>query len=123
MSRVRERRTSRRIQVVTGAVLLLVAFANPAWAHPHVAQPAHGGEGQVLANGANHPRFVAIEDGKFESCESYGPIPGSTIHPAWYGLETAHHGPDSGKPGKADGCYVADGNPAQGQDDQNPAIN
>jgi hypothetical protein len=27
---------------------------------------------------------------------------------AGYGLETAHHGPDQGKPGKGDGCYVTD---------------
>jgi len=51
-----------------------------------------------------------------------GPIGTNTIGPAWYGLETAHHGADSGVPGKGDGCYMADGSPALGQDDQNPAI-
>ena len=31
-------------------------------------------------------------------------------------------GPDSGAPGRGDGCYMADGNAALGRDDQNPAI-
>lgn len=39
--------------------------------------------------------------------------------PAGYGLETAHHGPDAGKPGKSDGCYAVAGNPVDGS----PAIN
>lgn len=109
-----------RIQVVTGAVLLLGALASPAYAHKHVAEPAHGGEGQVLANGANHPAFVPVGDGTFESCESGTLLPG--FAPAWYGLETAHHGPDSGDPGKEDGCYLADASPLGQDDDENPAI-
>jgi len=124
---VSERRTLRRVQLVVGVVILVGAFANPAWAHRHQAEPAHGGEGQFLANGANHPRFIDPDgDGNYESCESYGPIPGSEISPAWYGLETAHHGRDSGDPGKGDDCYLADGNPGSVdpalRDDQNPAI-
>jgi len=113
---VSERRTLQRAQVVAGAVLLVGAFASPAWAHEHEAQPAHGGEGQVLANGANHPAFNTV----FESCESGVLLPG--FAPAWYGLETAHHGPDSGDAGKGDGCYQADASPLGSADDQNPAI-
>lgn len=123
------KRVGRSISVLA-MTLAIGSAALPAFAHLHTldpdgdGQPLKTGQGEVvyLANGQNHPRFVAVGDGTFESCESYGPIPGSEIGPAWYGLETAHHGPDSGDPGKADGCYVADGNPALGEDDQNPAI-
>lgn len=100
---------------------LIFGGALPASAHQHYAEPAHGGDGQVLANGQNHPRpFVAIGGGQYISCESTSAT--TDYGPAWYGLETAHHGPDSGEAGKSDRCYVADGNPALGQDDQNPAI-
>jgi hypothetical protein len=56
------------------------------------------------------------EDGLRLSC-------GSVLEPAnagsaGFGLETAHHGPDAGTPGKADGCYAVVGDPA----DDNPAI-
>lgn len=112
-----ERSTWRRVQVVAGTVLLVGALANPAWGHTHKAEPAHGGEGQVLANGQNHPAFDPVT---FESCESGVLLPG--FGPAWYGLETAHHGPDSGDPGKGDGCYQADASPLGPDDDQNPAI-
>jgi hypothetical protein len=49
---------------------------------------------------------------QFESC--------GQVDPAGYGLETAHHGADQGKPGKADGCYALSTPPAQ--TDRNPAI-
>jgi hypothetical protein len=101
---------------------LLLGAALPAAAHDHFSANGQAGDGQVLANGQNHPRFLPNGDGTFTSCESYGPVPGDSIGPAWYGLETAHHGPDSGDPGRAEGCYKADGSPAAGQDDQNPAI-
>lgn len=101
---------------------MLLAGALPVAAHSHRAEHGQAGEGQVLANGQNHPRFLPNGDGTFTSCESYGAIPGSSIGSAWYGLETAHHGPDSGAAGKGDGCYTADGSPALGEDDQNPAI-
>lgn len=115
-----KRRTLRRVQVVLGAILLVGAFANPALAHRHQAEPAPG-EGPFLANGANHPAFMdEDEDGKPESCESYTLPP--DFGPAWYGLETAHHGPDSGDPGKGDACYEADASPLSPADDQNPAI-
>ncbi|HJR87653.1 MAG TPA: hypothetical protein VJ930_08370 [Acidimicrobiia bacterium] len=88
--------------VVTG--LLLVVSASGASAHPHTAN------GQTIANGQNH-----------------GPYdPGTGIvcggDPAAYGLETAHHGPDAGTPGKADGgCFQLDSWPPT-SDDSNPAI-
>jgi hypothetical protein len=106
--------------VAVGALVL--AGAVPVAAHEHSAENGQAGAGQVLANGQNHPRFMPNGDGTFSSCESYGPVPGSSIGHAWYGLETAHHGPDSGDPGRGDGCYMADGSPGLGQDDQNPAI-
>jgi hypothetical protein len=107
---------------VTTIVALLVLTAIPVAAHAHFAENGQAGAGQVLADGQNHPRFLPNGDGTFSSCESYGPVPGSSIGNAWFGLETAHHGPDSGDPGKGDGCYMADGSPGAGEDDQNPAI-
>lgn len=86
--------------------LTLVSFQ--AMAHEHtVVNPNHT---QVIANGQLHPGFD-----KTLSCED------GTEGPAWYGLETAHHGPDSGIPGKGDGCYETDTWPP-GTDDRNPAI-
>jgi hypothetical protein len=90
------------------AALLLLVFGF-AFAHPHVASPAHGGVGQELANGQNHGEY-----------SSSGEVCGGD--PAAYGLESAHHGPDSGTPGSADGCYQVDSMPP-GSDDENPAIN
>ena len=102
------------------AASLSLATAGTAFAHPHKAQPAHQGDGQVIANGQNHPAFP---DGAGTSCESFGPAGGTgEIGPAWYGLETAHHGPDAGDAGKADGCYQTTGNVPPGQDDENPAL-
>ena len=118
-------RRSFLIRGITGAALagaLAVAAVGPVAAHAHYAENGQAGAGQVLANGQNHPRFISNGDGTYTSCESYGPISGQSIGPAWFGVETAHHGPDSGTPGKGDGCYTADGNPGAGQDDQNPAI-
>jgi len=112
----------RAIVLAAATVVALMTTSVPAWAHTHEAVNGAAGEGQVLANGMNHPRFVMNADGTWSSCESYGPIPGSSIGPAWYGLETAHHGPDSGDPGQGDGCYVADASPLSPADDQNPAI-
>lgn len=112
------------------ASALSAAAVVPALAHDHYAENAHQGAGQVLANSGNHPKFAASGGGTYTSCESNGPFTGDTISNAWYGLETAHHGPDSGDPGKNDGfdaagvpirCYTADGNPAT-SDDQNPGI-
>ena len=87
---------SRRIFSLVAAGALALAVAGPAAAHPHRASNAHDGAGQIIANGQNH---------------SGGPLPPGGVRcggdPAAYGLETAHHGPDAGTPGKADGgCYT-----------------
>jgi hypothetical protein len=87
-------------------VALAHGVSSPALAHPHVvANPDHT---QEIANGQNHAPFNA--DGT--TCGG---------DPAAYGVESAHHGPDSGTPGKADGCYQVDSMPPA-SDDQNPAI-
>lgn len=114
MDRTAVVRLRRAIIGATAASTLIVAAAAPATAHePHQAAHAHQGAGQVIANGQNHPRFKDLDgDGRMESCESYGPLPTETrIGPSWYGIETAHHGPDSGDPGKGDGCYETDSTP------------
>jgi hypothetical protein len=87
--------------------------AAPAWAHPHQIDTNHNGvidAGDVqLANGQNHGGYT------------FGVACGGD--PAAYGLETAHHGPDAGTPGKADdGCYLTTGGVAPGLDVQNPVI-
>jgi hypothetical protein len=97
--------------LAAAAVALFAGAAVPAAAHPHAAN------GQVIANGQNHPAFISGL-----SCESNGPAGAIPIGPAWYGLETAHHGPDAGDPGKADTCYQTTGSVPPGQDDENPAI-
>jgi hypothetical protein len=100
------------------AMLLVMAIAVwlialPAAAHPHETEAS----GQVLANGQNHPGFQdPNQDGLRLSCE--GTLEPEDSGPAGYGLETAHHGPDAGTPGKADGCYAVVGDPV----DNNPAI-
>ena len=100
-----------------GAVSLLAASAVAVSAHSHTI----GSNGQVIADGQNHPAFVFDPvTGKFVSCDTNTLLPG--YGPAWYGLETAHHGPDSLDPGQGDGCYAADFSPLSEADDVNPAI-
>ena len=89
--------------------LSTVGLASPAQAHPHVAQPAHQGAGQEIANGALH---AAFDPATLQACGG---------DPAAYGIETAHHGPDAGTAGNADGCYQVDSWPPA-SDDSNPAI-
>ena len=88
------------------AALAAAAVIGPtaALAHPHVVSTS----GQVLANGQNHGPYVSGV-----SCGG---------DPAAYGLETAHHGPDAGTPGRADGCYQTTGSVAPGQDVASPVI-
>jgi len=99
---------------VAGAVAATIVAGSVA-GHPHVVpNPSHD---QLLANGQNHPGFQAIDaDGIRLSCA--GVLEPANAGPAGFGLETAHHGPDAGTPGKADGCYATAGNPQDG----NPAI-
>lgn len=98
---------SRRIFSLVAGAAMALALVGPVAAHPHRASNAHGGTGQVIANGQNH---------------AGGALPPGGVRcggdPAAYGLETAHHGPDAGTPGKADGgCYTI------AEADRNPGIN
>jgi hypothetical protein len=97
--------------------VMLAVLAGTAAAHPHVVKnPDHD---QELAHGQNHPGFVYdSETGLSTMCE--GVKEPANSGPAGYGLETAHHGPDAGDPGKDDGCYAAEGKPPP--PDTNPAI-
>jgi hypothetical protein len=111
-------RSSWRRGTIAGLLGLAAALTLPgvAAAHPHVAENAS--HLQVLASGQNHPGFQPINaDGLRLSCE--GVLVPADAGPAGYGLETAHHGPDAGTPGKADGCFAVVGNPQ----DNNPGIN
>ena len=98
------------------AIGLLTASAAAASAHPHII----GSNGQVIANGQNHYAFVPVGDGTFLTCDTFAPLANQGA--AWFGLETAHHGPDSGDAGRGDGCYLADASPLGEADDVNPAI-
>jgi hypothetical protein len=98
-------------KALTVGLIGSLAMSTSAFAHPHTAGP----KDQPIANSQNHPPFVP---GTGTSCDLTGEWPDS----AWYGLESAHHGPDAGDPGKDDGCYITTGNVPPGQDDQNPAI-
>ena len=108
----------RRSTLAMVMAIVLLAFSVAATlAHSHVV----GSNGQVIANGQNHPAFIFDPiTGKWFSCDTNTLLPG--YGPAWYGLETAHHGPDSLVPGKGDGCYAADASPLSEADDVNPAI-
>lgn len=88
--------------------MIVGGLAGPAAAHPHKASVAHQGAGQVIAHGQNHGSY-----------SSTGLVCGGD--PAAYGLETAHHGPDSGTAGRGDGCYQLDSMPP-GSDVANPVI-
>jgi hypothetical protein len=115
----------RRIILLATVALLMTAMlallgAGTAAAHPHfVSNPSHD---QLIANGQNHPGFVTdSETGLRTMCEGVNAPANSG--PAGYGLETAHHGPDAGTPGKGDGCYaVVDNTPENPPPDTNPAI-
>ena len=109
---IRFRRTPLAMLAAIGLLILSTAAAS---AHSHVI----GKNGQVIANGQNHYAFRLV-DGVWMSCAEFGEL--ANFGPAWYGLETAHHGPDSGEPGKGDACYAADASPLSEDDDVNPAI-
>jgi hypothetical protein len=105
-----------RLFVLTLTVIAAFAAMSTASAHPHTVTTGNGNT-VTIANGQNHPGFVPnTETGMYESCAGINELPNTG--PASYGLETAHHGPDQGRPGKADGCYATDGPPQ----DNNPAI-
>ena len=92
-----------RLAIAAG-LLLALSLTSAVSAHPHKAGP----NDQVIANGQNHTGYT-----NGVSCGG---------DPAAYGLESAHHGPDAGTPGKADGCYMTTGGVAPGLDVQNPSI-
>jgi hypothetical protein len=96
-----------RIVVVVVLLIGAFAFAAPAQAHPHKIV-IDGVTRATLANGQNHGPFV-----NGVSCGG---------DPAAYGLETAHHGPDAGTAGKADGCYQTTGGVAPSADVTSPVI-
>lgn len=100
------RRRGRSVLALACAVILVAMSAATVSAHEHRAN------GHVIANWQMHGTFDPTT----------GIVCGGD--PAAYGLETAHHGPDSGIPGRADGdgCYQVDSWPP-GSDDNNPAIN
>ena len=101
------RRISLRERLATAflvAALGTLTAATVVSAHPHTVN------GQVIAHGQNH----GTPSGDGVICGG---------DPAAYWLETAHHGPDAGVPGKADGdgCYELDSMPP-GTDVTNPAF-
>lgn len=108
-----------RLLAVIGAVGAMFAAAPAAVAHPHkIATPHHE---QFIGGGGNHPAFISGV-----SCADNAPaVPdGSPIGSSWYGLETAHHGPDAGTPGRGTGeaCYQTTGSVSPGLDVENPVI-
>jgi hypothetical protein len=111
------RRITLLVTVALFMTAMLAVLAGTAAAHPHhVSNPNHD---QTIANGQNHPGFV-YDEGSDTSTMCEGVNEPSDSGPAGYGLETAHHGPDAGDPGKDDGCYAAEGRPPP--PDTNPAI-
>lgn len=104
--------------LIMTVVLATLGSASTGTAHKHYVTTGQG-EQVIIAGGQNHNGFVLQADGTYLSCED-NPLPGTG--PAGYGLETAHHGPDTGTPGKGDGCYQMDGPPGDENFDTNPAI-
>lgn len=91
-----------RIRLAVGATVFagaMAAMISPAAAHVHTV------DGQPIANGQHHPVFTSIGGGQGTTCDTSSGPGGAEVGPAWYGLETAHHGPDSGTRGRGDGCY------------------
>jgi hypothetical protein len=110
------------IVALAGAALAFALSTATVAAHEHVVNEDTDQEVQI-ANGQNHPQFKPdAASGLFLSCTLEGYTIPANFGQAWYGLETAHHGPDSGHPGKGDSCYGADASPAGETDDVNPAI-
>jgi hypothetical protein len=110
------------VAALVSATLALALGTATVAAHEHVVNEGTDREVQ-LANGQNHPEFKQdLVSGLFLSCTLEGYAIPANFGQAWYGLETAHHGPDSADPGKGDGCYAADASPRGEADDVNPAI-
>ena len=132
MQRHASPRDGRLLLAAPLGLILAATLAVPVFAHTHTAGPSANREGrfagqaQVLANGQLHPGFVYdASTGTATSCGQTGdPAAGGmgTVGPAWYGLETAHHGPDIGTPGKGDGCYTQISTNGKTPIVRNPAI-
>jgi hypothetical protein len=116
----------RRSWLPCAALAIALCAASPVLGHVHsVVQdnPNAARPGVQTANGQNHPGFVSTVDGLIASCAGVNEPANSG--PSWYGMETAHHGPEIGSPGRGDGCYVNvdDAAPGLRPPDTNPAIN
>jgi hypothetical protein len=112
----------RIILLATVAVLMTTMVAllgvGTVAAHPHVAE--NSPQDQQIANGQNHPGYSYDADTNLSTSCDTSATPGD---PAFYGLESAHHGPDAGDPGKDEGCYAAtEDNGVPPPPDTNPAI-
>jgi hypothetical protein len=116
----------RRIILLATVALLMTTVvallgAGTVAAHPHVAE--NSPHDQQIANGQNHPGYSYDAATNLSTSCDTSATPGD---PAFYGLESAHHGPDAGDPGKDEGCYAAlddDGGVTLPPPDTNPAIN
>jgi len=113
------------IGILFAALCLGLALTGAAPANAHTHHVTTGtGDSVPLANGQKHPGFLLDSaTGQYVSCA--GVSEPANVGPAGYGLETAHHGPDQGDPGKDDGCFAIDaanGPPSDPRQDRNPAI-
>jgi hypothetical protein len=116
----------RRIILLATVALLMTTMvallgAGTVAAHPHVAEKSP--HDQQIANGQNHPGYSYDAATNLSTSCDTSDTPGD---PAYYGLESAHHGPDAGDPGKDEGCYAAlddDGGETLPPPDTNPGIN
>ena len=113
---MRKRITVLTIAAVAALFIAALATTSVSYATPHSVTKGNG-DVVVVANGQNHSGVQDEDgDGLRNSCE--GTLDSDNNGPAGYGLETAHHGPDAGTPGKADGCFATVGDPVG----NNPAL-
>lgn len=101
---------------IMAACLSIMGASLPAFAHEHGLDPNRDGILLTKGNG----QTVYLANGQLHAPFASGVSCGGD--PASYGLETAHHGPDAGRPGKADGCYRTTNGVPPGQDVASPVI-
>src|SRR4030065_475926 len=90
------------VSMLALAIAPLAGTAGPAAAHPHEAN------GQVIANGQNHPKFEILSgvdfdgDGVIEglSCDSFGAASGGGLGPAGDGVGAGPPRPAARGPGR-----------------------
>jgi hypothetical protein len=125
--------TSRMRVTIAVLALILALVAQSTSAHTHTIDPDGDGEplkkgnGETvyLANGVNHEKPVFTDDGT-GSGGSVTICDLESQHPGSYGIETAHHGPDTGQPGNSDRCFETTYQGSQvpaSMNDSTPAIN